>query len=542
MNWFIVNLLEAVDEAELDKSGHNTTAGETVSLASSFAKLHTVYTGIAFLGLGVPLLILSRLFSECKDSCFDNACFVATCCLIQIETVSPTRSQWFELCAYVTSLLEDVAAVYLLNEDTHSASALFLAFLGFPFLDYVLKETTAALTPWCDYDDLLLSFGLEAMQAALFCYFADFSSIAVALFSFIALQQWLSSTIVFATKDQPTGTKPFFGLTKFAEQLLDHGLFFTLTTLSLATIQCVWLLLDLDLPPRTDVDMAILAWGLGYFPLMRGWSQRGSAAGGAISGIFSAVGLPVALIFTELSVVDHWPAVVAFTGGSDFFAFLLYESYLLIVCTLVCMTFAAAQIQGVGLSLLRCCPVPPGDDRPEPAVAVAGTIGLGLYHASILAGFLGLYHVLFAGCGGWMGFWISTTMPSMLVHWSARPTKFYKDRANAPEELWQGHFGVDLDAFGRTGIVQPRGATQVNEAFAEGAAQGEVYAAAVDRGEMTFGEMFRLAFWGPRTYNPDRHLAELGFTTEVSQASQARQSRQPETLTMHREEDDPLSA
>ena len=157
---------------------------------------------------------------------------------------------------YVTSLLEDVAAVAFLDDDldspTHfSPSTLFLAFLAFPTVGCLLSQCATHYSPKSLVDKVAIYVGLELLQAGLFVYFANCSSDAVGFFAWVFLLQVASAQVAV----ELPGERPESMVRDIAKQLWMMVL--------LGWMQASWLVAGVILPNWGDVTMAVVAWVAG---------------------------------------------------------------------------------------------------------------------------------------------------------------------------------------------------------------------------------------------------------------------------------------
>ena len=137
------------------------------------------------------------------------------------ELQRQVNGEFHFLVFYLTSLIEDLVALYMLNEEAHSESELFLVLLAFPFVDFVLKEGAQSFTPATMNDDLAISIALEVAQAFIYSYFADFSINAVGFFVWMMLVQIASITLTFASVEKPRGDEKFEGCSAFASSVFE---------------------------------------------------------------------------------------------------------------------------------------------------------------------------------------------------------------------------------------------------------------------------------------------------------------------------------
>ena len=210
---------------------------------------------------------------------------------------------------YVTSLLEDVAAVSFLDDDldspTHfSPSTLFLAFLTFPIVGCLLNEWAIDRNPKSLVDKVAIYVGLELLQSGLFIYFANCSSIAVGFFAWVFLLQVASAHVAV----ELPGKRPESVVRDIAKQLW--------LLVLLGWMQASWLVAGVLLPNWGDVTMAVVAWVAGATSVLENETLKetlnlkskesmGSMLlrfSSAMTVIFS---LPVLICYTEYFLFAH---------------------------------------------------------------------------------------------------------------------------------------------------------------------------------------------------------------------------------------------
>ena len=216
---------------------------------------------------------------------------------------------------YVTSLLEDVAAVAFLDDDldspTHfSPSTLFLAFLAFPTVGCLLNQWATDRNPTSLVDKVAIYVGLELLQAGLFVYFANCSSAAVGFFAWVFLLQVASAQVAV----ELPGERPESMVRDIAKQLWMMVL--------LGWMQASWLVAGVILPNWGDVTMAVVAWIAGATTVLEketlketatnlfDWNNWGILEFGPMllrcsSGITVIVSLPVLIGYTEYFLFAH---------------------------------------------------------------------------------------------------------------------------------------------------------------------------------------------------------------------------------------------
>ena len=104
----------------------------------------------------------------------------------------------------------------------------------------------SGLTPSCTFDDIIISIGLELAQAYIFSYFTDFNSEAVGFFGWVFVTKTVSDVIIWTLEPKVTEDK-FEGCAAFWSNFFAAAPVFIVQTLSVATLQAVWIVLDVEL-------------------------------------------------------------------------------------------------------------------------------------------------------------------------------------------------------------------------------------------------------------------------------------------------------
>ena len=309
--------------------GNYSSIDEVPALVASYAATHPW-----------TLIVLVLLFFACK-SC-------SWCGFRQFEA--------FTLVFYISSLVEDLVALGFLEDASHSESELLLAFLAFPFADFILKEMAESLTPCCTLDDIVISIGLEAVQSLLFAYFADFRTDAVIFFAVMFVLQSLNLLGAYLPglcKDtaKPEGeSRPWCSCSALRQQIIEKGGTFTSQTITLSSFQVVWILLDINVHAWADTSLTVLAWLVGLYSVAGDWQEETELATSISHGKFIATismllsvvaggaANLVLLAVTEFFLVEHWDLVVGAFFGSNFFAFIVYLVYVTLSTALIVIT------------------------------------------------------------------------------------------------------------------------------------------------------------------------------------------------------------
>lgn len=312
--------------------GNYSSIDEVPALVASYAITHPW-----------TLIILVLLFFACK-SC-------SWCGFRQFEA--------FTLVFYISSLVEDLVALGFLEDASHSESELLFAFLAFPFADFVLKEMAETLTPCCALDDLVISIGLEAVQSLLYAYFADFRTDAVVFFAVMFVLQSLNLLGAYlpglckdTTKAEGEESRPWCSCSALRATILDKGGIFTSQTITLASFQIVWILLDINVHAWADTSLTVLAWVVGLYSVAGDWQdETEKTEGSSISNgkFIATIGMLcsffvggaanlVLLAATEFFLAEHWDLVVDMFFGSNFLAFIVYLAYITLSTALVVIT------------------------------------------------------------------------------------------------------------------------------------------------------------------------------------------------------------
>jgi len=171
---------------------------------------------------------------------------------------------WFAFSRVCGSLLEDLGSITLVNDANHSVVWLYFLFTIFPVAEAVLEELAEC---WdckmggVQLDDLALGVVMEALQAVLFMYFADYSPEAVAFFGLMFAYQTATVIGKVLTKE-PTpleGNTTREKMSKFVEKYrVALGAMF-----AFALVQFALALVGVELSGEVQAVCAAIPWAIG---------------------------------------------------------------------------------------------------------------------------------------------------------------------------------------------------------------------------------------------------------------------------------------
>ena len=240
---------------------------------------HALVDGLV-LALGVfvltfPLTTAVGYVVKCMLSVYPRLDKMASLLLLTVD-FSPN---WYAFSRVVGSLFEDLGSITLVNDANHSMVWLYFWFTFFPVAEAVLEE----LAECCDLqaykiqlDDLALGVTMEALQAVLFLYFADYSPEAKAFFGLMFLYQTAMVIGKVFTKDPtpitgkttgdkirafvkkyqvPLGAMFAFALVQFSIALVGVELSDEVQAAFAAIPWAIGLAMELELPEITDLSL-----------------------------------------------------------------------------------------------------------------------------------------------------------------------------------------------------------------------------------------------------------------------------------------------
>jgi hypothetical protein len=250
----------------------------------------------------------------------------------------------YELGYHTVLLVQEIYAVFLLDDDQFSESSLFIIFVSFPFAEFVLKKVSDRVIPG-KYDDIVIAIALELAQALLFSYFSDFNASAVAFFGYVCIVKSIADFIVFSQQNQDTlaedslelelkGCAPFFA------DLFAEAPVFIVQTLSVATLQAVWVILEVKLDRWEEIFITLLTWFLGMHLLVLEWEtgfKKIMEFFALLGNIFNFL----MLFYTAFFLADQWLTWLHVFGEIELLAFAMYDIYMAFAVAITIWSFGA---------------------------------------------------------------------------------------------------------------------------------------------------------------------------------------------------------